>query len=231
MRPIFRQDARERASDLRLRGTLLRRCHETTTRLRLGAMTAREKSMSLSFVDRSHPWRATGRRNVFAGRPRLCADLQGIRRVQLRAGLDGAVRSAELRRPAGTGPADLARRAADCRHHDCAGLSSGASGAAATGRPREISLFMATIGISFFLDGFGQEVWGSDVHALNIGIPQNPLFLGDILINQFDLIAAAVAGSLVAALALFLPVPPGSVAPCGRWPTYHQAAMSGSAFR
>ena len=67
----------------------------------------------------------------------------------------------------------------------------------------QITLFMATIGISFFLDGFGQEVWGSDVHALNIGIPQNPLFLGDILINQFDLIAAAVAGSLVAALALF----------------------------
>jgi branched-chain amino acid transport system permease protein len=62
---------------------------------------------------------------------------------------------------------------------------------------------MATIGISFFLDGFGQEVWGSDVHTLNIGIPQAPLFLGDILINQFDLIAAVVAGSLVTALALF----------------------------
>jgi branched-chain amino acid transport system permease protein len=67
----------------------------------------------------------------------------------------------------------------------------------------QITLFMATIGISFFLDGFGQQVWGSDVHALNIGIPQNPLFLGDVLINQFDLIAAAVAGSLVAALSLF----------------------------
>ena len=67
----------------------------------------------------------------------------------------------------------------------------------------QITLFMATIGISFFLDGFGQEVWGSDVHTLNIGIPQNPIFLGDVLINQFDLIAAAVAGSLVAALALF----------------------------
>jgi branched-chain amino acid transport system permease protein len=67
----------------------------------------------------------------------------------------------------------------------------------------QITLFMATIGISFFLDGFGQQVWGSDVHALNIGIPQNPLFLGDILITQFDLIAAAVAGSLVAALAMF----------------------------
>jgi len=66
-----------------------------------------------------------------------------------------------------------------------------------------ITLFMATIGISFFLDGFGQQVWGSDVHTLNIGIPQNPIFLGDILINQLDLIAAGFAGSLVAALALF----------------------------
>lgn len=67
----------------------------------------------------------------------------------------------------------------------------------------QITLFMATIGISFFLDGFGQEMWGSDVHTLNIGIPQNPLFLGNILINQFDLIAAVVAGSLVTVLALF----------------------------
>jgi len=67
----------------------------------------------------------------------------------------------------------------------------------------QIVLFMATIGISFFLDGFGQEIWGSDVHTLNIGIPQNPIFLGDVLINQFDLIAAIVAGSLVVTLALF----------------------------
>src|ERR1041385_6700722 len=29
----------------------------------------------------------------------------------------------------------------------------------------QITLFMATIGIAFFLDGFGQEVWGSDVHT------------------------------------------------------------------
>jgi branched-chain amino acid transport system permease protein len=67
----------------------------------------------------------------------------------------------------------------------------------------QITLFMATIGISFFLDGFGQEVWGSAVHTLNVGIPQNPLFLGDVLINQFDLVAAVVAGTLVAMLALF----------------------------
>lgn len=66
-----------------------------------------------------------------------------------------------------------------------------------------IILFMATIGLSYFLEGFGQFVWGGDVHPLDIGIPKAPLILGGVLVNQFDLVAAAVAGSLVAALALF----------------------------
>src|SRR5690349_21554380 len=66
-----------------------------------------------------------------------------------------------------------------------------------------IILFMATIGLAFFLDGFGQLVWGGDVHPLDIGIPKAPLLVGGVLINQFDLVAAAVAGSLVLALALF----------------------------
>ena len=66
-----------------------------------------------------------------------------------------------------------------------------------------IILFMATIGLAFFLDGFGQLVWGSDVHPLDIGIPKAPLIIGGVLVNEFDLVAAAVAGSLVAALALF----------------------------
>lgn len=67
----------------------------------------------------------------------------------------------------------------------------------------EIILFMATIGISFFLEGFGQILWGGDVHALNLGIPTAPFTVGGILINQFDLVAAATAGVLVTALALF----------------------------
>ena len=66
-----------------------------------------------------------------------------------------------------------------------------------------IILFMATIGLAYFLEGFGQLVWGGDVHPLDIGIPKAPLIVGGVLINQFDLVAAAVAGSLVAALALF----------------------------
>src|SRR5260370_10059214 len=67
----------------------------------------------------------------------------------------------------------------------------------------QIILFMATIGLALFLDGFGQLVWGGDVHPLDIGIPKAPLIVAGVLINQFDLVAAAVAGSLVAGLALF----------------------------
>jgi branched-chain amino acid transport system permease protein len=66
-----------------------------------------------------------------------------------------------------------------------------------------IILFMATIGLAFFLDGFGQLVWGADVHPLDIGIPKAPLIIGGVLVNEFDLVAAAVAGSLVAGLVLF----------------------------
>ena len=67
----------------------------------------------------------------------------------------------------------------------------------------QIILFMATIGLTFFLDGFGQLVWGGDVHPLDIGIPKDPLIVAGVLINEFDLIAAIVCGTLVAGLALF----------------------------
>ena len=66
-----------------------------------------------------------------------------------------------------------------------------------------IILFMATIGIFYFLDGFGQTLWGSDVKPLDVGIPVDPLFFGDILINQFDIVAGITGGVLVAVLAVF----------------------------
>lgn len=75
-----------------------------------------------------------------------------------------------------------------------------------------IVLFMATIGIFYFLDGFGQTLqttWGSSVMQLDIGIPKDPIFVlegifeGGILINQFDLIAAMVGAVLVLVLAVF----------------------------
>jgi len=72
-----------------------------------------------------------------------------------------------------------------------------------------IVLFMATLGIAYFLDGFGQILWGSDVHTLDIGMPKEPKFLlekvfeGGILVNMEDVIAALIAATLVALLALF----------------------------
>lgn len=67
----------------------------------------------------------------------------------------------------------------------------------------QIILFMATIGITYFLRGFGQMIWGGDVRTLDIGLPQQPIIIGGVLVNAFDLVSAAVAGSLVAALAIF----------------------------
>ena len=72
-----------------------------------------------------------------------------------------------------------------------------------------IALFMATLGVSYFLDGFGQTIWGSDVYVLDLGIPKKPLLLfesvfeGGILVPSEDLVAAVAAGILVAGLAFF----------------------------
>ncbi|WPZ36299.1 branched-chain amino acid ABC transporter permease [Thalassobaculum sp. OXR-137] len=69
-----------------------------------------------------------------------------------------------------------------------------------------IILFMATIGIAFFLEGFGELLWGADVHPLDVGIPDGAWFIGPdgaIMVQQFDVSAAIIAGGLVAALALF----------------------------
>jgi branched-chain amino acid transport system permease protein len=65
-----------------------------------------------------------------------------------------------------------------------------------------IVLFMATIGLSYFLDGFGQMLWGSDVKRLDIGIPDNSFQVGGVLVNELELTAAIVAGGLVALLAV-----------------------------
>jgi branched-chain amino acid transport system permease protein len=72
-----------------------------------------------------------------------------------------------------------------------------------------VVLLMATLGIAFFLDGFGQTVWGSDIYKIDTGLPKTPmlvldkLFEGGILINTEDLVAAAIAALLVLGLALF----------------------------
>ena len=70
-----------------------------------------------------------------------------------------------------------------------------------------ITLFMATIGLAFVLEGLSQLVWGSQPHGLELGIPDVPMqWLSqkwNINVSQFELFAAGVAGAMVAALALF----------------------------
>ena len=72
-----------------------------------------------------------------------------------------------------------------------------------------VVLLMATLGVTYFLDGFGQLVWGSDIYSIDTGLPKTPImvldkvFEGGILINTEDFVAAGVAALLVLALAVF----------------------------
>ena len=72
-----------------------------------------------------------------------------------------------------------------------------------------VALLMATLGISYFLDGLGQTIFGSSIYKIDVGMPKEPMFLlentfqGGLLVNQEDLVAALIATLLVAALAVF----------------------------
>ncbi len=66
-----------------------------------------------------------------------------------------------------------------------------------------IILFMATIGLAFFLEGFGELIWGSNVKRLDVGIPEQPIMIKGVLLNTFDIWAAAIGATLVAVLAIF----------------------------
>lgn len=70
----------------------------------------------------------------------------------------------------------------------------------------EITLFMATIGLAFFIEGLAQLMWGSQVHKLDLPIEDVPLpYLMDnynIIVSQFDVTAAGICAIMVTALAL-----------------------------
>jgi len=72
-----------------------------------------------------------------------------------------------------------------------------------------ITLLMATIGVTYFLEGIGQMLFGNDIYKIDIGLPKEPIFLfekafqGGVLVNKEDLAAAVIAAALVALLALF----------------------------
>jgi branched-chain amino acid transport system permease protein len=73
-------------------------------------------------------------------------------------------------------------------------------------QPR-ITLFMATIGLAFFIEGLAQGVWGAAVRGLELGIQDEPLSWvmerTGIGISKFDLFAAGVSAVLVTILAIF----------------------------
>ena len=77
-----------------------------------------------------------------------------------------------------------------------------------------VTLLMATLGISYFMDGFGQTLFGSDIYKIDIGLPKDPIFLlesafqGGVLVNKEDLYAAAIAAALVILLAVFFQYTP-----------------------
>ena len=72
-----------------------------------------------------------------------------------------------------------------------------------------ITLLMATLGIAYFLEGFGQTLFGNDIYKIDIGLPKDPMFMfenlfeGGVLVSKEDLYAALLAAALVAALSLF----------------------------
>jgi branched-chain amino acid transport system permease protein len=65
-----------------------------------------------------------------------------------------------------------------------------------------ITLFMATLGLSYVIEGLSQTVWGTQVHGLELGISDTPISLFGIMVSKFDLFATAIAGSLVIILSL-----------------------------
>ncbi|ESY10698.1 MULTISPECIES: branched-chain amino acid ABC transporter permease [unclassified Mesorhizobium] len=66
-----------------------------------------------------------------------------------------------------------------------------------------MTLFMATLGLSYIIEGAAQLIWGTQVHGLDLGIDDTPFEVGGILISSFDLLAAGIAAAMVAGLSAF----------------------------
>jgi branched-chain amino acid transport system permease protein len=64
-----------------------------------------------------------------------------------------------------------------------------------------IILFLATMGLAFFIEGLAQLTWGTQAHGLDLGIPDEPVKFGPVELSLFDLVGAAVAAVLVGVLA------------------------------
>ncbi len=66
-----------------------------------------------------------------------------------------------------------------------------------------IILFMATIGLAFFLEGFGEWVWGGNVKKLDVGLPQGHFNIAGVQLQELEIAAALIGGIMVAILAVF----------------------------
>ena len=77
----------------------------------------------------------------------------------------------------------------------------------------DIILFMATIGLAYFMEGFGDIMWGADIKKLDVGLPQGintaidettyNWFGYGFFIDNLDIAATIVAVLLVVSLTLF----------------------------
>ena len=76
-----------------------------------------------------------------------------------------------------------------------------------------IILFMATIGLAYFMEGFGDIMWGADIKKLDVGLPQGlngwidettyNAFGYGFFIDNLDIWATVIAAALVIALTIF----------------------------
>jgi branched-chain amino acid transport system permease protein len=66
-----------------------------------------------------------------------------------------------------------------------------------------ITLFMATLGLSFMIEGSAQALWGAQVHGLDLGVRDRPIDVAGVSVSTFDLFAAGVAGAMVLLLGVF----------------------------
>ncbi len=98
----------------------------------------------------------------------------------------------------------------------------------AFGNQEPIILFMATIGLAYFMEGFGDLMWGSDIKKLDVGIPQggNVDRRGDRLlrwlnfygffIDKLDIVASLLACILVIYIGGVRPIYKTGHERCGR---------------
>ena len=76
-----------------------------------------------------------------------------------------------------------------------------------------IILFMATIGLAYFMEGLGDMMWGSEIKKLDVGLPQGinlwidettyNIFDYGFFIDNLDIVATVIAVILVSGLVVF----------------------------